>query len=357
MFTFNLNNDQPVPENNQHPNTTAAALDDWSSDDEDDSHEEDEEEVEPELNAMMLANAAKMITQVKELNDQKLQDRAQLIEDRERMFCPGVVKESKDQIASALNGVPPTTLEPNSNVEVISHDMGTEGFRWEATTIKHEHGKHLIEYNHRYLPDSQDRMTEWVFESRVRPIPPEPVYLSVAIGDRVEVQLPGTSNVEMSYTWRPATVVGDENTEDNNVLVQLDRSQVQHIVALEKATIRLRTEWTGQVIESTRLSRAGQSWGWVGWPTLRTHKSKGGKKRKRKSESSSSSGGGGGGGGSSAQGLGNKRKKGSGGGGHGGDSSNSSNSSSSSSKSMKKKKKKKKKGSAAWKSLAKFRNR
>ena len=51
------------------------------------------------------------------------------------------------------------------------------------------------------------------------------------------------------------------------------------------------------------------------------------------------------------------KKKGSGGGGHGGDSSNSSNSSRSSNKSMKKKKKKKKKGSAAWKSLAKFRNR
>ena len=312
MFTFNLNNDQPVTENYQH---TAAALADWSSDDEEDGQEE-EEEVQPETHAIMLANAAEIITQVKELNSQKLKERAQLIEERERMFCPGVVKESKDQIASALNGVPPTTLEPNSNVEVISHDMGTEGFRWEATTIKHEHGKYLIEYNHRYLPDSQDRMTEWVFESRVRPIPPEPVYLSVAIGDRVEVRLPGTTNDEMLNTWRPATVVGEENTEDNNVLVQLDRSQVQHIVALEKATMRLRTEWTGQVIESTRLSRAGQSWGWVGWPTLRTHKSKGGRNRKRKSESSSS-GGGGGGAGSSAQGLGNKRKRGSGGGGHG----------------------------------------
>ena len=368
MFSFDLNNPastQPTPHATHHSSGKTETLQ-WSSDSESDSDDDSAPQV-PQVNGM-LANVEKLIHQVTELKQKKEQEVMDLIQQREMTFGPRVVKESKHQIASALHGQTPTILEQNTTVEVISHDVGTEGFRWEATCIKHENGKHLIEYNHRYLPGSHDRLTEWILESRVRPVPPEQVILSVALGERVEIKMATTNthtrtstttttnssgssarNEELAHTWRPATVVAEENTEENSVLIHLDRSQMQHTVALEKITFRLRSEWTGHYVESSRLSRTGQSWGWVRWPTLAVAKrSKGRRKRQKNRDGGNSSGGGGGGG------LGGKRKRdvsGEGGGGGGGGSS------SSSSGANKKPKKKKKGGSGAWKRLSKFRGR
>ena len=303
----------------------------WSSDD------NEEEEIEPEQNDVQQME--QMMKQQMQNMQQEMKKRSEMIHQRTLVLGPDVAAESKDQIAAAFGGTTPTVLEEEVRVEVTSHENGSEAFRWQAITKTHDNGKYLIEYIHRYLPDSSTPLTEWILTSRVRPIPPEQMYISVSMGDRVECKMSlGMKKDGTSQAWRPATVIGAENTEENSVLIHLDRSNMQYTVALDTATFRRRREWTGQRIETTRTSRGGLTWGWIEWTSLQTN-NKGSKSKRRKRQRDDGMGGGGGGSGSS---------------------SSSSSSSEASSKPKKKSKvgtKKKKKGSSAWKKLAKFRGR
>jgi hypothetical protein len=342
----------------------------WSSSDDDDDNDDDNAEEEDDASTMtartnVIADSQKLQNQLLQMVQKRNEEMAQLIRQRNYELGPRVSADSKDRIALALDGQTPTVLDENIAVEVTSHEIGNEGFRWEAITKTFDtaSSKHLVEYTHRYMPDDPaEKLSEWILTSRVRPVPPDQVVLSVAVGDRVEIKLAITANDdENSKAWRPATVISDENTEENTVIIHLDRSHVQYTVALEKETFRHRYEWTGQESNS-RSSRVGNTWGWVRWPALKVHKSKKSKKRKRKRDDDSTGGaesngsvknsgsserGAGDRGGGSGNGNGSKSKK----------SKLSLNTNTLSKSKSGTKKRKKKSGSSAWKKLAKFRGR